>query len=163
VRLVLVSGIPASGKTEFGKWLAEHHRFRHEDLENGKHMTRLERKTPKAFIDEIRGGRSDLVLDWGFPPHAQGLKTVRGVVEAGLTRWWFDGDRAAARESFERRTGHPATVDDLDRQLRPIDSAWREIVDIFGEHRLDAIGPGPAYLSSEAIFDAMFGHPQAVS
>lgn len=86
---------------------------------------------------------------------------MRGLVDAGLTPWWFDGDRAAARESFERRTGHPATLGDLDRQLGLINAAWAEIVDIFGEGRLEVIGPGPTYRPSEAIFDAMFGDPQA--
>ena len=34
MRAVLISGIPATGKTCFGNWLARYHGFRHVDLES---------------------------------------------------------------------------------------------------------------------------------
>jgi len=74
----------------------------------------------------------------------------------GLVPWWFDGDRDAAFESFQRRRDHPATVSDRTRQLRLIDTAWPEIADLYGDHRIDVIKPGPSYLDPEEIFLRMF-------
>lgn len=118
MRLLLVNGIRASGKSEFGKWLAQHHRFRHEHLEKGKHMAWLQRKTPKAFIDEIRGGRPDQILDRGFPPHVLGLKTVRGLVwptpSTAGTNHWLIGARGRAKIGRRPQWTRPANADARD-------------------------------------------------
>jgi hypothetical protein len=96
MRAVLISGIPATGKTCFGNWLARYHGFRHIDLESDPDRPDPFAMEPLAFIDQTRAGQSDLVITWGFPPWPPCLAKVRELHSAGLVPWWFDGDRAAA-------------------------------------------------------------------
>ncbi len=62
MRAVLISGLPATGKTCFGEWLASDRGFQHLDLEKGN-PARLNPfgMESLAFIDEARAGRPDLV------------------------------------------------------------------------------------------------------
>ena len=67
MRAVLISGIPATGKTCFGNWLARYHGFRHVDLESDPDRPDPFAMEPLAFIDQTRAGESDLVAcdeDW---------------------------------------------------------------------------------------------------
>ena len=97
-----------------------------------------------------------MVVTWGFPPWPVYMAKVRELHTAGLVAWWFDGDRSAAFESFQLRADHPGTVSDWARQLWLIETAWPEIVDLYGDRRIDVIGPGPSYLDPRKIFARMF-------
>jgi hypothetical protein len=156
MRLVLLAGIPATGKSTFGKWLSKEKRFSHEDLEwHQNHLEWLERKSPRMFIDELRAGRSDFLLNWGFPPKDHYFAKVRGLVDAGMTPWWFDGDRQAAHASFLERGTVGAEA--WDAQMDQIDNRWGDIEGIFGANRIDVIGSDGVYLSCGEIFERMFG------
>jgi DNA polymerase III delta prime subunit len=158
VRLVLLSGIPGTGKTSFGLWLSKEHRFRHEDLEkHPNHLAWLERKQPRSFIDEIRSGRPDLILDWGFPPNDGCFAKVRRLVAAGMNPWWFDGDRTAALASFRARG--TVSVETWDVQMAQVERRWDDIQEIFGANRIDVIGSDAVYLPPEEIYARMFGNP----
>jgi hypothetical protein len=84
MRAVLISGIPATGKTCFGNWLARYHGFRHVDLESDPDRPDPFAMEPLAFIDQTRAGESDLVITWGFPPWPPYLAKVRELHSAGL-------------------------------------------------------------------------------
>jgi len=157
MRTVLISGIPATGKTCFGNWLARNHGFLHVDLENSPQLPDPLRTQPLAFIDQARTGRSDMVVTWGFPPWPAHMAKVRELRAAGLVAWWFDGDRSAAFENFQLRADHPGTASDWARQLWLIEKVWSEIADFYGDRRIDVIGPGPSYLDPGKIFARMFG------
>ena len=157
MRAVLISGIPATGKTCFGEWLASYRGFQHLDLEKG-YPARLNPFAMEslAFIEAARAGRPNLVVTWGFPPNPTCLAKVRELHAAGLVPWWFDGDRDAAFECFQRRPDHPGSVSDWARQLMLIQAAWPEIVGLYDDRRIDVIGAGPTYLDREEIFARMF-------
>ena len=156
MRLVLLAGIPATGKSTFGNWISKEKRFSHEDLERHQnHLEWLERKSPRRFIDELRAGRPDFILDWGFPPNDHYFAKVRGLLAAGMTPWWFDGDREAAHASFlERGTVGGAA---WDAQIAQIENRWGDIKEIFGANRIDVIGPDGTYQSCSEIYERMFG------
>jgi hypothetical protein len=156
MRLVLLAGIPATGKSTFGAWLSKEKRFKHEDLEQHQnHLDWLERKSPVRFIDELRAGRPDFILNWGFPPNDHYFAKVRDLVDAGMTPWWFDGDRGAALDSFiERDT---VSREAWDAQLAQVETRWTDIEDIFGANRIDVIDSDGAYLPCPAIYEVMFG------
>lgn len=156
MRLVLISGIPATGKTCFGDWLARRHGFLHVDLEDSPLSGDVLRMEAGAFMDKACAGRSEVVVTWGFPPDRACIAKIRELHAAGLVPWWFDGDRQAAFESFRDRPGHPGTVPAWVLQLARIDAAWPEIVDLYGERRIDVIRPGRSYLDHEEIFSRMF-------
>ncbi len=144
MRTVLISGIPATGKTGFGEWLARNRGFHHYDFEKNPARLDVLAMDPAAFIDAARAGHPDLVLTWGFPPNAVCVTKVGELHAVGLVPWWFDGDRDAALESYRRRPDYPGTDFFWDRQLRAVEQAWPELGDLFDDRRIDVIGPGPA-------------------
>lgn len=126
--LLLLSGVPATGKSTFGRWLERNCNVAHIDLENGglgrfalapawHPICRLPPPpdvTP--FVSALRGLGRPVALDWGFPP--VWLPLVMALHEAGIAAWWFDGDRVAARRVFMERDTVPVAA--LDRQVREI-------------------------------------------
>lgn len=120
MRLLLITGIPGSGKTTVGNYLAWKHGFEHLDFERSSMLERFLGRGETSLRSELellmRSGR-DIVVTWGFLPGAQ-LSLVLLMRELGFEWIWFDGDRPAARRAFIAR----GTVSEaaLDVQLRAI-------------------------------------------
>src|SRR6266446_3289448 len=88
----LISGIPASGKSTFCKWLEEKKGFLHLDVEKPGVLDRhglatawdalFDASTSAAsFVQALERFKRPVVIDWGFPPEC--LNTVRKLSEAG--------------------------------------------------------------------------------
>jgi hypothetical protein len=126
LRLLLITGIPATGKSEVGKYLNEGQGFKHLDFE---HPPTLQRylghgmATFKSRIEEIRYGGRDTVVTWGFVADVQLLAVLQ--LRAGGFRWvWFDGDREVALRQY-LALGRPRPLCDkqlalIERHLDPI-------------------------------------------
>lgn len=108
-RLLLLTGIPGTGKTEAGNTLSRLHGFVHLDAE--AHAARgagsleawvaLWEDFLRKARELVRAGRS-VVITWGFMPGIDNI-TVRALQGMGFRMVWFDGDRAAALREFLRR------------------------------------------------------------
>jgi hypothetical protein len=112
---VLLSGIPGTGKSSFSRWLVEHHGFVHFDVDIGRLPSPTDLAHPRA------------VLHWRFPAGDRFPETVEillGFDALGVARLWFDGDRAAALESY---LGAGKPKGDWDIQLAGIEAHWIEI------------------------------------
>jgi len=121
---ILIAGIPASGKSSFGKWLADTKGFLHVDMELldnepgslGKNGLRKEwdafcnGSDHDSLIRELKGRTASVVLNWGFP--AWTLHVVSALKASGVSLWWFDGDRVVARRLFEERARQRLCVSD---------------------------------------------------
>jgi hypothetical protein len=94
--VLLISGVPASGKTHFGAWLERTKGFIHIDYE--KEMPRLKReglwptwagflssRNAKPFVEALRALGSPVVWDWGFPPEA--IAAVGTLKREGFQIW----------------------------------------------------------------------------
>jgi hypothetical protein len=97
-RNLLITGIPATGKTTIGDYLAREHGFAHIDMEadNFKNTIDLVRDADTFFT---RFPDSDTVITWGFDPYDMRL-FVQRFVNSGFKLFWLDGDRAAALRNF---------------------------------------------------------------
>jgi hypothetical protein len=113
--VILLSGIPAAGKSTFARHLAREHGFAHYDLEcyprgwphpELKGMWDADRST---FLSHVRQFQERVVLDWGFPVSC--VSWVEELRECGAKLVWFDGDIARAREIFVQRGGIAATFE----------------------------------------------------
>ena len=145
---ILLSGVPATGKSTFGNWLSVHHGFLHVDVEHAGSdpvgvrrawITALSAADPEPLVKALITTSRPVVIDWGYLPGF--LPFVRSLHDAGLTAWWFDGDVAAARSRFvERGTG---SVSDFDQQMARIEAARPLISEFYADRivrTLDASG-----------------------
>jgi hypothetical protein len=136
VMKILLSGLPAGGKTTLGNLLAADHGFSHTDMEADSRAIAEARRDPEAFLRAFPHDR-DLILTWGFPP-LHSLHVVKVLVRGGFTPVWLDGDQAHFYASFMRREhGNPIMEACYHLQLERITQArvleaidWR-IVDPF--------------------------------
>jgi adenylate kinase family enzyme len=101
--LLLITGIPGTGKTTFGETLARDHGFRHHNLEDQTTLNRWG-ADPKEFVREIVRQKADAVVTWGFvPDHEPSFQSVLDFKKSGFKVVWFDGNRPAALREFIKR------------------------------------------------------------
>ena len=118
-RALLVSGIPAAGKSWFGRYLARDHGFAHYDLEchppGWPHpdLKVLWDQSRSSFVEELRRRHGSVVLDWGFPSHC--VSWVRELQAASVQLVWFECDIDRARALFVERGGR--TLSSFERQI----------------------------------------------
>jgi len=172
--ILLICGIPASGKTTFGNWLRDRHNFVHLDLElqdclaaNGiprfwpdQRIWNLDSTGVGQFIRHLHSLDRNTVMTWGF--HTDLIALVQEMVSAGVTAWWFEADRLAARQKFAARqtivrngvsqpgSADPARFDDTTGALV---RHWAQIAPIFAGHVIRTLSPDGEYLSPATIFD----------
>src|SRR6185437_12442345 len=100
--LLLITGIPGSGKTTYGKRLERDFGFVHCDLETPQRLNRLGIH-PAGYIDELKGRDQNVVVTWGFVPDELQTGIVSQFRNAGFRLIWFDGNRPAALREFQKR------------------------------------------------------------
>ena len=146
-----MSGVSATGKSQFGRWLAETKGFLHVDMElldaepyswgwNGlreEWNVFCDGSDRNALIRQLKRRAASTVLNWGFPPWM--LPVVSALKASGVSLWWFDGDGVAARKVYEERER---------RRLAAGDSRLRRLA-------RRAIG-WPELKEKMALFDAQY-------
>jgi hypothetical protein len=160
-KLLLFSGIPASGKSTYGRWFEQHRDCIHWDFENETLEQAGKRSNVYIGTDRDLGSlieavdkiQRTVIIDWGFPPD-NSLSAVRRLKEDGVELWWFDGDRDAAEVSFLERGG--ISAQDLKVQMQKIDNFWVEIETLFSGHVIRSVMQGPKYLPPEDVDKVIF-------
>jgi hypothetical protein len=123
--LLLVAGIPATGKSTLCRFLAREYGFATYDLEcfpRGWPMPGLKAiwaRSRADFVKALRDHHSRVALDWGFPPRC--IQWVEELQAAGARLVWLTGDVAHARIIYVQRGGLDER--DFDNQVRDIASA----------------------------------------
>jgi hypothetical protein len=159
----LISGIPASGKSTFCRWLEEKKGFLNLNVEEDGVLNRhgLSQAwntlfdatgTAAPFIVALEKFNRPVVIDWGFPP--EHVNTVRKLFDGGLMLWWFAADWAVARRKFTAR-GNKGSVEDFDIQLRKIEAALPDINAIFRSHKEYTLPSTGIYPPPDQIWDSM--------
>lgn len=124
--IILLSGIPATGKSHFANYLKSKRGFTHYDME--AHQSEWPRPDLKdlwdtdraAFVKATLKRHKRVVLDWGFPVSC--ISRVKELQEQGVKLIWFDGDITCARTVFVKRGGK-GNVATFDTQIRAIQQA----------------------------------------
>ncbi len=109
VGTVLISGVPATGKSTFGDWIASTKGGTHVDLESDgiahfglsgawNRLLSSSGHDSAGWVELLKSLTEPVVVTWGYP--AQLLPIVKAIHSGGVEAWWFDGDRTAARISF---------------------------------------------------------------
>jgi hypothetical protein len=158
----LVSGIPASGKSAFCRWLEKKKGFLHLDVEKPGVLDRYGLATAWAtlsgastsaapFVQVLDRFKRPVVIDWGFPPEC--LDTVRKLLEGGVMLWWFAVDWAVARRKFKERGILPMGL--FDTQIRKIEAALPEINALFRSHVEYTLPSTGIYTPPDKIWGSM--------
>ena len=158
----LISGIPASGKTTFCKWLEEEKGLLHLDVEKTGVLDRYGLATAwnalfgasasaAPLIEALDRFNRPVVIDWGFPPEC--LDTVRKLSESGVMLWWFAADWAVARRKFTERGPIPVGLFDI--QIRKIEAALPDIKAVFRSHVEYTLPSTGIYTAPDKIWESM--------
>ncbi len=100
--LLLITGIPGTGKTWYGDKFAEEFGFVHYDLEDAQTASRFA-ANPLQFLADAVGQKRSVVVTWGFLPDSTQTALVLRFRAAGFKLIWFDGDRPSALRQFQKR------------------------------------------------------------
>lgn len=151
---ILISGVPASGKTTFGNWLHQNRGFLHLDMEDWDgtdiHYTweKHYRTNMSGFLKAIVPPSKRVVFTWGFP--IQCFPIVACLRDAGVTAWWFDADYAAARRDWlDRQQGRGENI--VDMQLDALKKADWQIRSFYGKNILRTLGRKGRRLTPQQI------------
>jgi hypothetical protein len=160
---LLISGIPASGKSTFCRWLEEKKGFLHLDVEKPGVLDRYGLATAWSalfdtsraathFIEALDKFKRPVAIDWGFAPEC--LNTVRKLFDGGVMLWWFAADWEVARRKFIERGGK-GPVEGFDIQIRKFEAALPEINALFGSHKEYALPSTGIYPSPDKLWKSM--------
>lgn len=110
LKLLLLTGIPGTGKTTLADHLVSHHGFVHFDRERFEHWPWLVRvlwdRAMVLFCLYAICCSHRVVISWGFLP-GKDEPVIKKLQALGFTLFWFDGDRQAARKAFVKRRTVP--------------------------------------------------------
>jgi hypothetical protein len=146
---LFIGGVPATGKSWLGNWLAAEQGYLHIDAEtdNGAHFNRasahpewdalIATGRAKSFVDAIRRLSKPVVVNWGFP--TRNLYVITALQEEGVQAWWLNADRSQARAAFEARGG--IDVRCFDNQMNDIEREWTLIKSVFGRRMISGLRP----------------------
>jgi shikimate kinase len=158
--ILLLSGIPGSGKSSYGRWLAAKKQFLHLDLEEGDlKKFRLEElwnafwsAGRDGFVEALLDHAAPICLDWGFPPNC--LPIVQRLIDAGVEGWWFEAKPQPAKKHFLRK--RPLAEADFNKQVKNIEASRPEIMTLFQQHIIQALQADGTHVPCEEIYAQMF-------
>jgi hypothetical protein len=159
---LLISGIPASGKSTFCSWLEEKKGFLHLDVEKPGVLDRYNLATAWSALFRASASAAPLIealnrfnhpvaIDWGFPP--EHLDAVRKLFDGGVMLWWFAADWAVARRKFKERGTVPKELFDI--QIEKIDAVLPEINTLFRSHKEYTLASTGIYTPPETIWKSI--------
>src|SRR5512138_1310575 len=106
--LLLITGIPGTGKTWYGDKFAEEFGFVHYDFEDQPTLNSLP-ADPAQLVASMVGQKEKVVITWGFVPDDQpSVSVLRQLRNASFRLIWFDGNRDAAKQKYEEKSKRAA-------------------------------------------------------
>jgi hypothetical protein len=159
VSLLLISGRPGAGKSEFCRWLAAHRGFVHIETDVqwspwGELAATAGASTAGALRDLALDAGPNLALEWGM--RMEYLGRVLDLKEVGFEPWWFDGHEPAARFGWIRAHGE-AGIRAYEIQRDSIATHAAVVETVFRDRIIRTVSDGPIYLPPEQIAQIVLG------
>lgn len=106
MKLLLITGVPGTGKTTIGNYLAEKYGYIHFDRELLQSWSiefqQAWIESPQSFVSAIKKLNKDIVITWGFMPGTDDSYVLE-LKNLGSKLIWLDGNREAAKKAFLAR------------------------------------------------------------
>ncbi len=152
--LMVLWGLPGTGKSTFGRWLVGNKGFTNVDNDlvavNQAPRTDLTNAwdqswmgspplNPTPFMTAVARHGHPVVLQCGLSAKPHNIDLVRQIQYLDGDTWWFDGDRALALAAWlkeSQRLRRPNTTDDWHHAVRMIDGNWTALEAFFGQGRI---------------------------
>lgn len=99
-QLILLTGIPATGKTTVGNYLRDNHAFHHVDFEDGISLKQFT-ANPELFLNGLN--QEKVVISWGFVPEAGQISMVNYILSKDFKLFWFEGDHTVVLKKYIER------------------------------------------------------------
>lgn len=118
--LILLTGIPGTGKTTIADYLKDNYGFEHVNIETlwNNHTFPQDFVQFQNYIDSIP--KEKTVITWGFPTWL--VKNVEYIVQQGFKHVWLEGDRNVSFKYFmEREKNNPEMEKAYHIQVSAID------------------------------------------
>lgn len=135
--LILIAGIPGTGKTTLGNFLEKNYKYVHVDMEENHRTSEILADTD-VFIQKHFSGGKDIVVTWGFSPDQETIDVVNKLHTFGFKIFWFDGNHDSARKATTDRVGFDEQV--LQKQMNSL-IEWNipkkikaKVINVFGEN-----------------------------
>lgn len=156
VRMVLVAGVPGSGKSHYAEHLqAKGWRWlNHDDVMARQPSDELEQLWVAIFDSSQDLGRvglfvgrarlegHPLVIEFGFPVHLPPV--VQALHDEGVEVWWFGGDGPACLRAWRLSWQGRQPEGNWLTQVANIATAWPDIAMVFGPNVIVTMRPeGP--------------------
>ena len=125
---LLITGIPGTGKTNLGNYLAAECGYIHIDMESGDYISAI-MTNPTSFIENLVNKHNNIVTTWGFVPSDEQIQIVNLFRNYDFRIIWFDGDRETARSKFierDQKNGPEylkSSLETLDLQMSRIENS----------------------------------------
>ncbi|HEV2036769.1 MAG TPA: hypothetical protein VGU71_21675 [Candidatus Dormibacteraeota bacterium] len=176
-RLLVISGVPASGKSTFCLSLAwQGWAFINHDEITASTLDQTWWRLVTSgrageFVPLTSAAGQDVVLEFGFPMAL--LPAVRQLKAAGADHWWFKADHDAAREVFvarnrawqESRTHGIIPIQAFEKYVSDLAAHRAEIRKLFAAKIIETRDRDGTRVTVEEIHRRIFGErpsPEAV-
>ncbi len=145
--LIIISGIPCTGKTSFGDWLKDEHEYFHFDFEkeskNGIFHPLLEniqfKNIDTNLIKLLSTLSNKIVITWGFPPNEYCFNIIENFQNSGFQPWWFSTDMDIARNYYIQRDGLKNTELFFDIQAKKLTATEDRISSIYKQSKIETL------------------------
>jgi hypothetical protein len=171
-QLLLISGVPCTGKTLLGSYLADEHGYIHIDAErnNGADFDRtgihrewdefLHTGRGNIFVDAAVSLGKPMILNWGMPMNF--LPIVPALQAAGMGAWWLRADRALARIAFTEREKRKPERERIpggcfDAQMDEIEKHWPQVQEVFQKHMVQGLSSDGSQRPAAELWDEIAG------
>ena len=169
----VLAGVPASGKSTFGRSLVKRgfYYFSLNGEDAAQRVTPLQQQAwnhyrqgeADALVGALQLPEEPVIVEYGFPPDDGNLAVVRGLRAGGARFVWFDCPAAIARARFQKRERRDrpgllvASMQAFDRQMGLIETRWDAIVDAADPQIVDVLRDGRAPRSHDSLYAEIFG------
>ncbi len=165
-RLVILWGLPGSGKSWYARWLQRRKSFLHVDtdalqgraLDAGWFRTFNRETPPEEYMAMVVQHGGPVAVEFGLWATPQNIALLARMRDAGAEPWFFHGDRTAAKEAWRRENRlRQRNFEDSkwDQVVHKMDDNWGLIVDVVGENRMLRTIEAAERMTAEVIYDRM--------